>query len=174
MAIITNPYFIGKISIPTDNSYVSANLSTFIDRTEKQYLIDALGYELYKGFIAYVANPSPSVQRYDDILDGAEFTNSYGNLDKWDGLKDETTYISMLAYFTFYEFSTAHINETGKGTTVEMWENAEKISPIEKQLQAYNLGIEHYHKLYDFLLQNESDYSEWVYTHKDKLSILSL
>ena len=172
MAIITDSYFIEKISLPTDNTAISNKLSVSIDRAEKKYLIDILGYELYSLFVAEL--PTPTSQRFTDILDGAEFTNSLGNLDKWDGLKDETTYVSMLAYFTFYEFETSNINATGTGTTSNMYENAEKVSPVEKQLQAYNLGIEQYHKLYDFLLQNQSDYPEWVYKNKNKLGILGV
>jgi len=58
MAIITDSYFIEKISLPTDNTAINNKLSVSIDRTEKKYLIDILGYELYSLFVAELPTPS--------------------------------------------------------------------------------------------------------------------
>ncbi len=175
MSIIDETYFIGKIDLPTDNVNRVNKLQTYIDDSEKEYLIKALGYELYKLFIAYVANPTPTVDRYDDILNGSDFTNITTNkLDNWNGLQN-TELKSFLAYFSYYEFLDGE-NESasGDGVTSNEFENSIKVSPIQKQTRAFSLGKELYCKLYDFLKANEDTYPEWNYTSLGNVNVLNI
>lgn len=173
MSIIDETYFVGELSLPTDNAGKVNKLQVYIDRAQKKYLIDVLGYELYALFIAEL--PTPSSQRFTDILEGADFTNTITGLeDHWDGLTN-TELQSLLAYFTYYQFLKSNQRgETGNGTTSNLFENSEKVSSIFNQQQAYNLGVEQYKKLRDYLLTNSDTYTEWQYIEIEKLSILGL
>jgi hypothetical protein len=161
MAIIDDTYFIGDINLPTDNANYQNKLTRFIETTEREYLQRILGYELWKAFNAEL--PTPTTQRFVNIWSGAEFTNlSTGNPDNWNGLQN-TELESFLAYFAYVEYvGRSQLSESGQGTTSNLFENAERLSPISNQSVAYNRGVCLYNKLYDFLEANESTYPEWV------------
>jgi hypothetical protein len=173
MSIIDESYFIGKISIPTDNNNRVNKLQTYLDNAQKKYLTKALGYELYKLFIAEL--PVPATQRFIDIIDGSDFTNkTTDKLDHWDGLQNSEKQ-SFLAYFTYVDFlEGVNATESGNGVTMNKFENSDKISPIEKQVASWNLGLEQYLKLYDFLLANEDNYPEWDFTPIGKTNMFNL
>lgn len=173
MSIIDETYFIWKLSIPTDNDNRINKLQPYIDRSQKEYLLKALGYELYKLFVAEL--PAPTSQRFIDMLNGSDFTNvTTAKLDRWDGLAN-TEKESMLAYFAYFEYLEG-VNETesGNGVTMASFENSEKIPPINKQVRSYNLGYDQYYKLYDFMKANESDYPEWDFTSIERVNILNI
>lgn len=173
MSIIDDTYFIWKISIPTDNDNRTNKLQPYLDHSQKDFLKKALGYELYKLFIAEL--PTPASQRFTDILDGSDFTNLTTNkLDHWDGLQN-TEKESFLAYFAYFEYLEG-VNETesGNGVTMNKFENSDKMSPIQKQVRAWSLGVEQYCKLHDFIKANEAIYPEWDFTVVKKINVLGI
>jgi hypothetical protein len=163
MSIIDKTYFYGIIEVPTDNVSRTNKLQIYIDSAQKTYLKYALGYELYKLFVAEL--PTPTSQRFTDILDGADFTNeTTSKLDHWDGLVN-TELKSFLADFAYFEYEEGvYITESSNGTTASNFENSDRVIPNPKQVAAYNRGHEQYYKLYDFLKANEDDYPEWDFT----------
>ena len=159
MAIIDKTYFIGEINIPTDNTVYTNKLQVYIDFAQSKYLQKALGYELYKAFIAEL--PTPISDRFTNLLNGVEFTNASGKLVRWTGLKNDEKE-SFLAYFAAYEYSiNSQHTTTGNGQTGQKFENSMKVSPIEFQCQAYNLGIDHYNLLLEYLAANNDIYEEY-------------
>lgn len=64
---------------------VSADLQWFIDEYEPRLMLAALGYELYRDFKAGLQETSIP-QKWLDLLYGKEYTNSAGDLTKWEGL----------------------------------------------------------------------------------------
>jgi len=171
MSLIDSNYFIGAISLPTDNVHYTNKLQIYIDRTEKEYLVNLMGYELYKLYIA-----APTIGRFEPITNGTDFSNTVTGLeDNWQGLVNEETYISMLAYFTYFEYLRGNqSSETGNGVTYNLFENSEKISAIHKQQNAFNLAVEQYVKLRDYLTTNSSTFPEWHYVGIEKLSIMGI
>ena len=164
--IIDSTYFINDISLPTDEGNYLNKLNYWITKVEKKILIDCLGYELWSLFNAEL--PTPTTARYTAILDGAEYTNSNGYLDYWNGLAN-TDKESFLAYFTyFYYVKNAQKSASGQGTTSNLFENADKADPSELLKTAYNSGYDLYYKLYDYLLVNIDTYPEWHFTEKEK------
>ena len=172
MSIIDTTYFIGPIALPTDNVNYTNKLQVYIDLSQRKELIRVLGYPLYKLFISEL--PTPTSDRFTDILDGAEFTDVNGDLDKWQGLVNSEKE-SMLAYFAYYEYSkNERSKQTGNGNASSLFENSEHISPIDNEVTAYNLGVDQYKKLFEFLYANEDDYPEWIYTDVSKGNIWNI
>lgn len=173
MSIIDKTYFIGEINLPTDNVSRVNKLQVYIDSAQKTYLKYALGYELYKLFIAEL--PTPSSARFTAILEGSDFTNVVTTYeDHWDGLVN-TELESMLAYFAYFEYTEGvYISESGNGTTSSLFENSDRVVPISKQVNAYNKGLEQYCKLYDYLYANETTYPEWEHTTLKPVNFLNI
>jgi hypothetical protein len=86
MSLINISYFIGEKVIP-NATYpdVLTQVNNIIQVREREYLINAMGYEMFKSFWAGIAVATP-LQKYVDILLGTEFTGMNGRLKKWDGL----------------------------------------------------------------------------------------
>lgn len=83
--LIDTSYFEAELSIGQITSpAVAANMNLFIEKYEEEYLLNLLGYPLYKAFIDGLAG-SPIDQRWLDILNGTDYTYG-GYLRKWDGL----------------------------------------------------------------------------------------
>lgn len=84
--LIDTSYFRGDLEIAQLSfAPVAANVTRFINQYEPKYLQAMLGYAIYKDFIAgLLADPIDS--KWTDLLNGAEYINQYGVLDKWPGL----------------------------------------------------------------------------------------
>ena len=86
MSLIDASYFKGELNIPnTSKDTIAERLNWFIEKLEKQFLNDLLGYEFSKLFLTGIQAPAPE-QRWLDLLGGVEYTNLQGRLAKWVGI----------------------------------------------------------------------------------------
>lgn len=143
---IDSSYFKGIINIPTNLDGVSEQLTDYIDRLEKKYLILALGQSLYYEFIAGLSEPSID-QKWLDLRDGKiyQFTDLNGltRTIKWTGLKNSDK-ISFLAYFIYAEFVQDNFETFNTSFTKNIGENNNISDPSQRILKAHRLGIELY------------------------------
>jgi hypothetical protein len=105
MSFIDSTYFVGEINIPTLPTS-DTSLTDAITQYEKEILISLLGYKLYSLLIADLSNGIPQTQKYLDLVNGKEFTHTYGGVDytiKWEGLKN-TALQSLIAYYVFFKY----------------------------------------------------------------------
>jgi len=193
-SFIDTSYFIGELVIPNFNSTaVNVPLNQAITQYEKQILISLLGYKLYSLLIADCSSGVPVTQKYVDLVDGAEFTHSFGGEDitlKWEGLKN-TDKLSLISYFTFFKYVERNVTHlSGSGTAIKAgekgWTNA---SPMNKMINAWERMRELYGIIpidykdhtastgsgfngvfdcspsaYNFLYANKDDYPDWIFT----------
>lgn len=164
MPIIDTSYFKGRIylaDIANSNSPVVGSTVTtdFIPLYETEYLKKALGYELYKNFIAGLAEVTIP-QKWLDLRDGVEYTVS-DRLYKWNGFKNSEK-VSPIAYYVYSEYlATQSVNVTGIGTVVNQKQNATSVSPAQNIFSAYaqmNLLNE---TLYHYLDNHTDTYPEY-------------
>ena len=86
MALISSSYFIGERLIPNaTEADITALIDNLILAHENDYMVKAMGYELFSLFNAGIQGPTPD-QRYLDILLGLDFTGQNGRLKRWTGL----------------------------------------------------------------------------------------
>jgi len=123
----TNAYFINELTLPVDN----INWQSYIDEHEPIILRKILGYELYKEFITELAG-TPSAT-WTNLRDGAEYTDSSGYLQKYDGI------YSIIAEYVFCAIVADKQNyTTDSGVKIGGTENAENYNPRYKQKYAQN------------------------------------
>lgn len=142
MAITDKTYYIGEIGLAI-NSINETEFNSFVETIEKRYLINLLGYDLYK---SYLAGITATTQKYIDLRDGKEYTTTDGEgrtvYCKWEGLAD------MFKYFVYYEWQRAvrTVNSSGgeKFPKDENSDNASSILLNTKIVNAYNTGISKY------------------------------
>lgn len=102
--IIDKTYFDGgELNIPgTDTLAIQELIIDFISKYEKKYLQKALGYPLYKLFVAD-GYENPASQRFRDLLNGGiEWTDQNSKVHLWNGLK--VMFDSPLATYIYYWF----------------------------------------------------------------------
>jgi hypothetical protein len=163
MPLIDRTYFIGEINIPNTNQLaVQENLDFLISKREPEILIQLFGYEMYKAFVAGLQE-DPVPHRWIDLRDGADFTYN-GELRHWMGLiaKSDEPKESLIANYVYYWFMRKEATQTsGVGETVTKTENSVRVSPIAKQVQAWNEMVEWIYDMWNFLQANSAIYSEW-------------
>jgi hypothetical protein len=167
---IDKTYFTGSINLPgsaLDGTY--AVIANYITQYEKKILIKLLGYTLYKEL---VANYNASSGKWYDFINGVEYTVGDYTV-KWNGLINSDK-ISLLAYFTYFHFVRDNVTSTSViGEILNNSENSTRISPADKQVHAWNQGLELYgrvsdHSLtpsaYNYLKNHTDDFPLWVFT----------
>ena len=177
MSLIDSAYFTGEINIPlgTYNTVTEA-----ISRHEADILRQLLGYDLSKLVAAY-ANPR-SDQRIIDLVEGKEYTVS-GYKVKWNGLANSEK-ISLLAYYVYIQYATEKSlpwTNTGfiapsveGGGTVSGAFVLQGISNKLRELAGYACQDALAPSLYNFLINHQSDYPEWVFNEYNLLNAFDL
>lgn len=165
MAFLTTyTQFVGDINVSNSAPSFSegANLATMINTYEQEYLTEVLGYELFKAFDAAYNIVTPPVSGiWYDLANGAEFTDSLGRLNKWQGFK--TAPFNPIAYYVYYRLLASNsIIITGHGASVAKTENSVIVSPTPKMIRAYNKMVDFTMILDDFLTVNIADYADYT------------
>jgi len=126
-------------------------IETFLSQSEKKYLTDLLGAQLYTEFKAALDAGSPA-QKWVDLRDGATIVHD-DNTIIFAGVKE------MLIGFTYYDISRRlNIFLSSVGALVEETANGSKASNAIFEAEKYNEGIEIYG--YDWALYFCEDQSE--------------
>jgi len=147
--LIDETYFkYGNLEIANyDQTDVLAKLNFFIDKYEKNILIELLGYDLYNAFFSDFSEGAPVTQKYKDLLNGIDYTIDY-NGDTydmhWNGLinSEKDSLLSSFIYY-WYMRQTTQPN-TGIGVVLNQAENALMQSASRKMSLAWSQGVELY------------------------------
>lgn len=169
MSIITAAYFFGNLHIAQKgNVSVGNTLADYITRYEGEYLNKVLGYGMAKTFLTGLEAATPDA-KWTDLRDGAEYTDACGNLQQWEGFKDETTYISPIANYVYYWWHRHNATiTTERGEKAPKTKNSSGKSMQTKLTRAWNEMVHLNRSLYAFLMNKKVNgelvYSEFVPT----------
>jgi hypothetical protein len=109
MSLIDKTYF--RLDINIDDSSNYSDLQLYIDRFEPVILKKVFGYELAKQIAAY--DSEASIDPIKSLVEGAEYTDEDGYLQKWDGLVNLDKR-SLIAYYVYYKYRRATATYTTK------------------------------------------------------------
>lgn len=164
MSLIDHTYFIAAINIAgisAGNSPVVKNtVSTdFIPIYEAEYLKKALGYSLYKAFTEGLEADTPDA-KWTDLKNGKEYTVS-GKTYKWDGFTNAEK-LSPIAYYVYSVYMTNNVTfSSGTGEVMNNQQNGTNASPANKVWYAWQQMAALNDKLWHFLDNNTSTYTEY-------------
>jgi len=166
MAITDTSYYFADINLP-EGTYNT--ISVHRDRYERDILIQLLGYDLAKLVIAYDVTTSP--QRIKDIVEGKEYTQGIYTI-KWNGLKNNEN-VSLLAYYIYIQYlknnSVTFQNTGAVSPSVEGGGGVSVAGLIQRagyrlrDLAGYSGQDLYAASLYNFMLNYESTYPEWIF-----------
>ena len=135
----------GKYVIPT-NPMQDTDLQTYIDDTQRIYLLQLLGVELYDLFIADLVNNVPQSSRFLKIFN--PFNNQTNSvLIISDGMKE------MVKGFVYYVYLRDLVNRaTTTGLTKSLPLNADNVSGVWYDLnRRYNESVETYKVIQNYI-----------------------
>jgi hypothetical protein len=155
MSMIDTSIFTGKINLAqTGNTSGDNVVQGFIDDYEPEFLQKALGYQLSKEFLAGIAI-EPTDQKWLDLRDGVEYQRN-GHTHKFIGLKKPC---ANYVYRQFIEDDA--INQTLVGAATSETDNAKRVSPEPKIIDAWNQMATWLKDLHWFLDANKVTYPSW-------------
>ena len=159
--IINNSYFKGDIYIAhakpgiTDSvTGVTLDINSFIDSYENEALMKCLGYSLSREFIAVLNSEKSNGlivgadSKWDDLLNGKEYTDPNGVLVKWEGIRRKTTTStkydkSFLADYVFFFYEqNEEIVRGGTGFGKPKAKNMRMTTSTPKVVKAWNRFVE--------------------------------
>ena len=128
-----------------------------MDTYEEEVLKSLLGYQLYKAFIAGIAEVTPA-QKWIDLRDGVEFTfevNGNTVTEKWEGLIN-TQKISLISYYVYYQYRQFNDSfYSGAGSQVEpLTEHSNRSNNMAIMSSSWNSMVELYGNVYIYCLEN--------------------
>lgn len=187
--LINNSYFVAERDVPNTN-YLDASslLDNIINVREKEYLIDALGYELFVKFMTALKAETDE-QRMLDLLFGADFIGFNGRPTRWEGfvkvledtadpleitidgeevevpitgvpIADELT-SPICDYVYFYWLRKKRTNTGDIGEVKAEGQNSFVVSARRKGVEAWNTMVTRTKKLQEFMQVNSSVYPEF-------------
>lgn len=161
--LINSSFFVGELSIPNlQQETVSENLDYFITKYEKECLVGALGYPLYK---LLQASEGAMEQRIKDLLDGVEYELN-GKLTKWEGIKHgDYSFVANYIYWFFMKNNATHT--TGVATTKQNAAASISVSPAEKMIAAWNSMADSVNQMILFLRNRKNEDGTLVYPEFD-------
>lgn len=135
---ITINDFKGELKLPLDAVDV-VQLNEIIQQQVEEVMTDMLGVDLYDEFAAYMESPTPSIQQWDNLWNGATYTFD-GEKLRFKGAKQ------ACIYFIWVEMFTTGVNTT-TGNYLEEKSGAKKTDVTvdeSKRALFYNKGISIY------------------------------
>jgi hypothetical protein len=165
MSFIDASYFVGDINIPnTGSSAIAERVTLFISKYEPVFLQKLMGYPLYKAFSAVAP---PTDQRLLDILNGKEYTDYQGRLQKWRGLVNADLPESCIAYYVYYWYRSSNATQTTDfGEVITQAENSRNASPRKKLAGAWYKLHDRVKQFCEFMeatqIADPTIYPEWT------------
>jgi len=129
---------------PTGSPTVVTELTDFITKYERKLLINALGVTLYDLLVVAMDDIDNADQKWQDLVNGKNYTNANGNVKRWNGLRGFDKQ-SLVAMYVFTEY-LRNDNETYAtvGTVKSDSKNAVRVDATPKFIKAHQQFIEAY------------------------------
>lgn len=139
--ILTYSDFTIDISLPIDKTSIDI-LNSYITKYQEEYLINLLGYTLYKEFITNISLVTPAT-KWTNLLNGIEYQDYSDDNElqtvKYEGLK------KFLKYFVYYHYvNDLQQKITTTGMIEQQNENSSVVPATTKIIEAYNKGVKYY------------------------------
>lgn len=138
------------------NTYQQADLQYYIDRYEREYLIDLLGVVEYNAFIADLVGGVPT---------SAKFLTIYNPLAEEINDHNITTYgmkVMLQGFVYFHYVRDNMVGQTTGGSKRTESDNSTNITATSALIQArFNDSVEDFRSIQFYIENNEDDYPDF-------------
>ena len=139
------------------NGYANSNLQWYIDKYERDFLIDLLGVPLYDLFIADLSGGVPVSAIYTDIFEPIATVIGTENLVNR-GMKE------MLKGFVYFHYVRDDMfKQTPTGAKSTQSDNSTNVTLTSMNIQSrFNDSVDDYKVIREYIKDNESDYPTFL------------
>ena len=139
------------------NGYANSNLQWYIDKYEREYLIDLLGVTLYDLFITDLSGGVPTTLIYQDIFNPIATVIGDENLVNR-GMKE------MLKGFVYFHYVRADMfKQTPTGAKSSKSDNSSSVTLTSLNIQGrFNDSVDDYKVIREYIKENETDYPTFL------------
>lgn len=157
--LIGQTYFQKRlISIPQLSDAANLKrLTDYIEMHENDYLDDVLGYEMRKAFLDGIGDGD----KWDNLLNGVEFTDLEGRLQKWTGFNNTIKESPIAYYVYFYKVKECNIILSTTGNVKTKNENSDRITGLVNLVDCWNYMVKYNLTLKSYLESNSTIYPEY-------------
>lgn len=143
MAAITDQdLFTGVINIDTSPVGVSAEIDSYSETIEAEWLEKLLGETLYTDYLV-----NPTTEKWVNLIDGIATTFEYnGKTMKYTGLADKFCFVIYYRYMMDQPASN-----TAFGDVAASPSNGTQVINLGRNIRAYNKWVDAYNKAIDFI-----------------------
>jgi hypothetical protein len=173
--LIDYTYFIGDINLPAQ-VLTGSNppIDAYIERYEKEALMNLLGYDLYKAFKAEIdTSPQAFSAVWSGLVSGEEYTvGSY--LRKWEGLVNAEK-CSLIAYLVYFHYLKDQVTSyESVGAVTGLAENASRAAADGLIVNAWNRYVELRNEAIEYITANLTDYPKLIFQPEEKINTFGL
>ena len=144
--------YISGISLPEmsptpTNIAVTGDIEGYIQEYETEYLIQALGYDIYKEF--------------------SEYLSSEKDEGRWEELKNrlvpDRTKVSPIANYVYYHYLRNHQSDATVSGVKKDSDEGDLVSAERKMCDAWNRMVDMNKRLFSWIESHKEDYPGWCY-----------
>lgn len=167
---LTPEYFQNDINIPDIGSptKTTANrdaLLSHIKEHKSVFFTEILGYKLYSELV--VNYNTQNNDKWKSLVEGDEFTDSLGRINKFPGLRgqlvDGSFFYCSAANYVYWRWLRNNTSHTaGVGEVIPESENGVRTSPIQKMVWAWNEMVRINWIMHEYLLSKKSDFPDYI------------
>lgn len=164
MSITDQTYFQKRlISIPAlNNEFNLSQLNDYIELMENDYLDSVLGYQMRKEFLLGIGDAG----KWDNLLNGSEYTDCDGNLQKWIGFNNSIKESPIAYYIYFHKVREGDIILSTTGNIRTKNENSDRLLGYVNLVMAYNYMVRYNRSLAAYIEANENEYLSYEPNNK--------
>ena len=155
MGLVQTTDFIGEYKV---SQSVYGDLSLYIEKYEKHYLMNLMGADLYNLFVADLTATTPQVPQTQRFLD---IYNSF-DIDKDSCIRSSEGMVKMLVQFIYFHYvRDTNYEQTDSGVMRTVSE-VSSILPYNgyNLIESYNQGVKNYKEIQWFICDYTSVYPE--------------
>ena len=159
--LVTADDFTGEIyiaDVTNPNSGACQTLCEIIDKYEPLYMQKVWGYPLYNEVVTAInLDPNNVDQKYIDLVDGVDYTNSQGILTHYEGIR-----VGIRRYIYYWYGRTEFSQTAGLGVQViPNYENGAVTSHATKMSTMYNQSMVYAQQSQIYLNEHSTDFPNW-------------
>lgn len=161
--LTTYSQFVGTINIPNPEPSTpeGSELAGYILEFEPKFLAQLLGNPLFDLIQAALVAPAATSGDIYDLINGKEFTDSNGRLNKWPGFRQVGN--NPIAYYVYYQIiRDRESTSMGIGEKKAKGQNSIDASSSWKQKRAWNHMVQLNGILDEYLTVNASKYPDYL------------
>lgn len=138
---------------PTDIA-VEGDIERYIREYETEYLIKALGYEIYREFSGYLSSGEDGEARWEELKGRLVFSPVPG---------EESFMVSPIANYVYYHYLRNHQSDATVSGVKKDSDEGDLVSAERKMCDAWNRMADMNTRLFAWIGSHREDYPGWRY-----------